>query len=247
MIDARTVRGKPVKYRRNCLVCAAEYTYLPAGKDKGKEHQRGLFCGRVCRSKHIADSKPAPFTKVYSAQCVGCQAPMVSRRPRDYCGTGCRPKPVEISPPMARTCKRCGQGYEAANTGGKHRQYCGVECKRAADAVLKRIDKSKRKAVLKGATIERVDPFDVFDRDGWKCMLCGIDTPKAKRGTQDDDAPELDHVIPISKGGEHSHANTQCSCRKCNLFKSNKIVSKETFQLNNVTRGHYETSQLVAL
>jgi 5-methylcytosine-specific restriction endonuclease McrA len=76
-----------------------------------------------------------------------------------------------------------------------------------------------RKARERVAKVETVNPFKVFERDGWMCRLCGAATPRGKRGTHDDDAPELDHVIPLAKGGDHSYANTQCACRRCNGLK----------------------------
>jgi 5-methylcytosine-specific restriction endonuclease McrA len=79
----------------------------------------------------------------------------------------------------------------------------------------------KRKAIERGATIaEKFHPFDIFDRDGWKCQICGTKTPKALRGTYKPNAPELDHIVPISKGGAHHPSNCQTSCRSCNARKS---------------------------
>lgn len=80
-----------------------------------------------------------------------------------------------------------------------------------------------------GATTEKVDPFKVFDRDRWRCQLCGIKTPKAKRGGFEKDAPELDHIVPLSKGGEHSYRNTHCACRRCNGSK--KDATRGQFRL----------------
>lgn len=85
---------------------------------------------------------------------------------------------------------------------------------------MKRAHRLKRKAKQRAVTVETVDPIKVFDRDGWRCQLCGVKTPKAKRGTYQPTAPELDHIVPIGKGGEHSYRNTQCACRQCNAAKS---------------------------
>lgn len=40
-----------------------------------------------------------------------------------------------------------------------------------------------------------------------------------KCGSNDD--LTIDHVIPVSIGGDNSHKNLQCLCRKCNSIKSN--------------------------
>jgi 5-methylcytosine-specific restriction endonuclease McrA len=73
---------------------------------------------------------------------------------------------------------------------------------------------------------EKFKAITVLLRDGWRCQLCGKKLNPKHRGTYRDDAPELDHVTPLSKGGEHSKRNTQCACRKCNLSKSNKALGQ---------------------
>jgi 5-methylcytosine-specific restriction endonuclease McrA len=68
-----------------------------------------------------------------------------------------------------------------------------------------------------------VDPFRIFERDGWRCQACLIETPKSLRGTRLDNAPELDHVVQLAKGGEHSEKNCQLLCRLCNIDKSDSL------------------------
>lgn len=124
-------------------------------------------------------------------------------------------------------CKHCGHEFIRLLPGP--RLFCTKTC--SDDAAknyestkrLKRIAKAKRRDRLKGQKVENVDPFVVFDRDGWTCQICRIETPKYLRGTNDDRSPQLDHVIPLAKGGMHSYANTQCLCRKCNILKGDKI------------------------
>jgi len=45
------------------------------------------------------------------------------------------------------------------------------------------------------------------------CVFCGSD-----------DNIEIDHVIPLVKGGKHSIGNLQALCRKCNRSKSDKYM-----------------------
>jgi 5-methylcytosine-specific restriction endonuclease McrA len=224
-------------YPRNCLQCGTGYNYHPAAKDKGHEHKRGLFCSWDCKSQHIKDSKPGPFSRIYTAQCLTCNMPMVSRSSNSkYCGKACLPVAPKVEKPIRmKRCRLCDAEYEARSTGGMPMQYCSFECRDVVAASQRRILNSERKAKVRKATIEKVDPFVVFERDEWHCRMCGIPTPRDKRGSHDDNAPELDHIMPISKGGAHSYANTQCSCRQCNLRKSDNIlhawnnVANETF------------------
>ena len=62
--------------------------------------------------------------------------------------------------------------------------------------------------------VERIYRRKVYDRDGGVCYLCRQPVEFA--------AMHLEHVIPLSKGGEHSYANVRTSCSGCNLTKGPK-------------------------
>lgn len=51
-------------------------------------------------------------------------------------------------------------------------------------------------------------------RDRFQCTYCGAP------GT--DVELEIDHIIPVSKGGSHHISNLTTACRKCNQTKSDK-------------------------
>jgi 5-methylcytosine-specific restriction endonuclease McrA len=92
--------------------------------------------------------------------------------------------------------------------------------------VHKRSWRKADKAKKRGVTVEVFDPLEVLERDGWRCHLCGYMTRKAMRGTYHPKTPELDHIVPISKGGEHSRRNTACACRSCNQTKLNRSLGQ---------------------
>ena len=88
----------------------------------------------------------------------------------------------------------------------------------------KKAAKSKRKALERGASVaEPINPDFILERDKYRCYICGIKTPKKLRGTYEDNAPEVDHIIPLSKGGLHVESNLRCACRKCNGLKSDRV------------------------
>ena len=66
--------------------------------------------------------------------------------------------------------------------------------------------------------------FSIYDRDGNRCKKC-------KRRTND---LEIDHIIPIAKGGKSEYSNLQTLCRRCNKNKSDIIepVTSKTFNPN---------------
>ena len=51
--------------------------------------------------------------------------------------------------------------------------------------------------------------FAIYQRDGYRCRCCG-------RRTKD---LEIDHIIPIAKGGKSTYNNLQTLCHRCNLRK----------------------------
>lgn len=125
-------------------------------------------------------------------------------------------------------CAECGAVF-CRLYGAKRGPWgilCSRDCQSARLARHHRAAKKKRKAVARGVDAELVMPERVFERDGWACRLCGISTPKSLRGSCDGRAPELDHIHPISRGGAHTYANTQCLCRSCNGFKSDMTMTE---------------------
>lgn len=57
--------------------------------------------------------------------------------------------------------------------------------------------------------------YDILKRDGFRCVLCG-------KTANDGVALEVDHIIPVSKGGKTVLSNLRTLCKECNRGKSNK-------------------------
>lgn len=111
-----------------------------------------------------------------------------------------------------RSCKECNQPF-APEYGDKRRIFCSSAC---SNKQFRRTAKSARRHRKRGIAAERVNPIEVFERDGWRCHLCHKRTPQRYRGTMKPRAPELDHIISLADGGAHSRSNTACACRECN-------------------------------
>lgn len=54
----------------------------------------------------------------------------------------------------------------------------------------------------------------ILKRDNYRCQICG-------RTAQDGITLEVDHIVPVSKGGKTVEPNLQTLCRDCNRGKSN--------------------------
>jgi 5-methylcytosine-specific restriction endonuclease McrA len=61
----------------------------------------------------------------------------------------------------------------------------------------------------------------VFLRDGGRCQYCG------KK------AESIDHVVPRSRGGEHSWENVVAACSRCNTAKRDRMLHETHMHLRS--------------
>ncbi|MEU0952801.1 HNH endonuclease signature motif containing protein [Streptomyces niveus] len=80
----------------------------------------------------------------------------------------------------------------------------------------------KRRAKVTQVTVEDVDSQTVYERDNWTCGICGEPVDRLLKWPHEQ-YPSLDHITPISKGGEHSYANTQLAHLVCNMRKGARL------------------------
>lgn len=57
--------------------------------------------------------------------------------------------------------------------------------------------------------------WEVFKRDRNRCVVCG-------QNASDGVTLEIDHILPVSKGGSNEKSNLQLLCTPCNRGKSNR-------------------------
>lgn len=74
-----------------------------------------------------------------------------------------------------------------------------------------------------GSFVENVDPLEVYHKQKGVCYMClGKFTFKEM---------EMDHVIPLCKGGKHEKTNVKMCCPTCNKKKGAKLLSEVTYQM----------------
>jgi 5-methylcytosine-specific restriction endonuclease McrA len=132
------------------------------------------------------------------AECKVCTAAWGKAHPQ-------RPRPLR-GPPSLEARARASE-YRRVNrekVNAAHRRwYTKNKAKKFAWV-------NARRARQAGATrVETVDRFVVYGRDGGKCHIC------LKRVARD--KFHLDHLTPISLGGDHTYTNVRIAHGKCNL------------------------------
>jgi hypothetical protein len=227
-----------------CVTCGNEFK--PKGwlhPESGHMHK---YCSTECRTigkghnvRLVPKEAGKNKSKVSFNNCRICNTLFTARKNNILlCSDGCREKDEERLREEARiaaserdranhtpkeiTCKNCGNQH-TTEYGDKLRDFCSKAC---STKYGRRVSKATRRARIRGNDYETIDPFKVFARDKWSCRICGVKTPKRLRGTIEDNAPELDHIIPLAKGGPHIYENVQCACRTCNSYKSDKIIGQ---------------------
>lgn len=203
---------------------------------RGRWHS--LFCSRECyqRDKRARGNwlhlMRCEYRPAESCECVQCGSPfMPTCSSATVCSEGCRRVKQRIGQRRRMSggdppCHHCGTAFTPTR---KHQRLCSSEClravlkqRRAANREQKKRREHALRALVRGRQAERFSPIDIFKRDHWRCQRCGIRClPRYAHG--DMRSPTLDHIIPISKGGDHTRANTQLLCNGCNCAKSNKV------------------------
>jgi 5-methylcytosine-specific restriction endonuclease McrA len=62
--------------------------------------------------------------------------------------------------------------------------------------------------------------MEVFARDGWVCQVCDAAVDPVRR-YPDPLSASLDHVLPLSRGGDHSRDNSRLAHLICNVKRGN--------------------------
>ena len=65
--------------------------------------------------------------------------------------------------------------------------------------------------------VEHFSHREIAERDGWACHICGDEVTRADWS--------IDHLVPLSLGGEHTRANVKIAHRSCNASRGNRDLS----------------------
>ena len=74
----------------------------------------------------------------------------------------------------------------------------------------------------------------LFARDDFRCQYCGCF------------ADSLDHVVPRSRGGQHTWENVAAACRPCNLRKRDRTPAEAGMRLAKPPRAPREEAWITA-
>lgn len=142
---------------------------------------------------------------------------------------------LKLNPIVSYTIK--AKIYLTNINGEKLKSYCGFYDIVDIEELLEKIDDKTNNRYndkeiwnsickIERAKVTNKLRFYIYYRDGYRCCRCGKKT----------DNLEIDHIVPISKGGKTHPDNLQTLCKKCNKEKSNIIESGTTLFNDKVNR-----------
>lgn len=213
--------------------CSRHYTIWkrhgdPTHRLRGEVRDGKRICPRCKVDTAVDDFYPG------NAYCKSCSSEMARAYPRPV-----MPKPPTIHcvqcgarfAPRARTQICCSPQCGAARTialevytrdrdraAELNRQYR----RRSPEKHVAR--QQKRRAQKLGAFVEDVDHLVVMERGGWTCALCGKPI-EPDRSHPDPMSKSVDHIVPLSRGGEHSYSNCQPAHLFCNQSKGARVAA----------------------
>lgn len=189
--------------------------------------------------------------KRHTIVCKHCgQSTQVDRKDRQFCGYPCataaqrgrvapnkgkrKPRPLVLyTGPRhepRRTPHKTGSGLWKAcqckicGTSFLSKQFeatCSDVCRETHFRLCKKMAKDRRRALKHNAFVANVYRKSIFERDGYRCHLCGKSTDSSKPAPHPR-APTVDHVIPLARGGTHEPANCRTACFLCNSTKGDR-------------------------
>lgn len=154
----------------------------------------------------------ARFSRPVGSHAPRCPECAVQRRHAMKLARDARRRVRQRALPRTRECRRCGVSFLLRQSG-----YC-APCSVDALVEARAQARADYKARRRGTFVERVDRRIVFARDRWTCGICGGALADGS-DRLDPRAPQIDHIVPLAKGGEHSYANIQAAHRACNRQK----------------------------
>jgi 5-methylcytosine-specific restriction endonuclease McrA len=114
---------------------------------------------------------------------------------------------------------------EARQNRRKARRDANIEAERArrqavyaADGTRERANAQQRRAAKRAVPCEDFTDREIYDRDGWRCGICGEGIDAALRWPEPFSV-SLDHIVPLARGGSHTRDNVQAAHLRCNMRK----------------------------
>jgi hypothetical protein len=205
-------------------------------------------CNKHVKSKYLCDKHYRRYLKhndpnvikhrydnyIKNAICIQCGNKIPQKfGSLKYCSGRCTARHRDNLPDMIH-CIICGEKFK----GGHGKITCSDVCKhnhkhertkkwnehqRTHNPEYQRLRagaQRRRRSKIIGTQVEQFEDIEIFERDNWKCQICGKKVNKNKKYPHPM-SPSIDHIVPLSLDGAHTRLNVQLAHISCNKKKSN--------------------------
>lgn len=214
---AKTAGARP----EYCPPCRKERARI-ANRDAARRRRAGIRIEAVARDcvDCRAEFTPRRVGRRVSQRCDPCRDEFAREGVRRWQREKGHRKTGDL---VELTCQPCGAAFGWAVDVGRPPWIC-EQCKLdsyIARAPQRRRHNHQRRARVYGVGYELFDPREIYERDRWICGIC------RKRISRMLTFPHprsvsLDHVVPLSQGGQHSRANSRSAHLECNVARNNR-------------------------
>ena len=171
-------------------------------------------CGKTVR---IGGRSAPPEAR----RCRDCQRARPKKTPRtlpeqlcELCATPYVPRfPAKREVPQRFCSKSCAQAWR----NGARPPYTRVQ---DGDYGSARNARKRRRLRVRAETWDGVSDAQILERDGWRCGICRKRIGKSFKHPHPRSA-SIDHIIPLSMGGDDTAANKRAAHLACNCGRRN--------------------------
>lgn len=172
----------------------------------------GIFCSKSCNAKYHNARRPKKIKELPNT-CLCCNAPIV--KTNKFCNRSCAAsynnKQRQPKYSVEKNCTQCN-----ILLTGVQKIFCSRQCSGKA--------RRKNRSIEYYKAINRETYRRYIARRKWQTPI-GEDINAIKQFYLNcPEGYEVDHIIPISKGGAHSLENLQYLTKEENRRKSNKVL-----------------------
>jgi hypothetical protein len=173
------------------------------------------YCSPKCRSDGALKNQ--------KRKCIICGNEFTSTLSRkrccsSECGSKLHGETLKETERITATCADCGNNYETHKLFGRNNKFvfrC-PDCR-----LVHERDRVRKRRMMLLQYKEKVNDFEIFERDHWICRICG-DPVDQDRRWPDPLSASIDHIKPVHYGGLHISSNLQLAHHICNNRKHNQ-------------------------
>lgn len=126
---------------------------------------------------------------------------------------------------IEKECTVCKKMFLPSIRNKKRSRYCSPKCLHFICSKVSWHNRRAKRLYGLETKITSQDWLEVLERDKWKCQKCG-----ARENI------EMDHIQPLSRGGQNLKANLRVLCKSCNR-KNGTTFKKGHAPLNAVSHS----------